>query len=87
MAQQTPLELVNRLQKIVQSSETNSKSNSKELRLEACDLAYKLFREFEEPGDMISRVVCQVCLFAREHKHILTKSRQMRVQLSSLRSI
>ena len=49
MAQQTPVELVNRLQKLVQTSEmhSNSNSNSKELRLEACGVAYKLFREFE----------------------------------------
>ena len=60
MAKQTPLELATAIQKLLQTTESNSDPDSKELRLEACGLAIKLFKELEEPGDTVSRVMGQV---------------------------
>ena len=62
MASQSPLELVNRLQSLLQTDGVDVQGNSKTLKKAACDLAYDLFRELEEPGDLVTRVLYQVCL-------------------------
>ncbi len=62
MASQTSLELLNHLQSLLQTNGVDSKGNPKTLKKDACGVAYKLFRELEEPGDLLTRIVFQVHL-------------------------
>lgn len=59
MAGQT-LDLINQLQQSYQANGIDAKDQHKVLRKQACDLAYKIFRELEEPGDLLTRLIYQV---------------------------
>lgn len=62
MASQKALDLINQLQSASLTNGVDVTGKSKALKKEACDLAYKLFRELEEPGDLITRILSQVYL-------------------------
>jgi hypothetical protein len=63
MAGQSTLELINALQERFKPNEIDAGSDSKVLKKQACDLAYKIFRDLEEPGDMITRILSQVGVY------------------------
>ena len=60
MAGQSTLELINSLQERFKTNGIDPGSDSKPLKKQACDLAYKIFRDLEKPGDMVTRILSQV---------------------------
>ena len=60
MAGQSTLELINALQERFNPNGIDPGSDSKLHKKEACDLAYTIFRDLEEPGDMVTRILSQV---------------------------
>jgi uncharacterized membrane protein len=86
MASQTALELLSQLQPLLQANETDVKGESKALKKAACDLAYELFRELEEPGDLVTRLISQVyfCVYEMFISTYKTQTTENAIALSAI---
>lgn len=66
MQSNSPKALVEQLQVLLSSSD--SANIPKDTKLQACQLARKLWLELEEPGDLIDRMVYRVCMATRRSR-------------------